>query len=83
MKSEPLFGKEKSKRQIVPEGTKIHLPNSNLKIASCELYYFKEKDIKSAVEWLKDYFSDTIHIDWNGREINNVIDKAFQDVMKK
>ncbi len=54
---------------------------------------YSEKDIKSAVEWLKDkinyqeinkYKSLTKGLCLNDIEIiNNFIDKAFEDVMKK
>lgn len=44
---------------------------------------FKYKDIESAVEWLKEQFKTMSSFERdNDACVNNIIDKAFEDVVK-
>ena len=91
MKPEPLYGKEKSKRKIMPKGTIIQTPNDIKRHSICDIHYFKEQDIKSAVEWLKEsikirymyHYDDKHTLKITTDDYLKLIDKAFQDVIKK
>ncbi|MBU1613650.1 hypothetical protein KKC87_04485 [Patescibacteria group bacterium] len=46
-----------------------------------DICVFRDEDIRSAVEWLKDNIGHAID-ESNGNKIYEMIDKAFEDVMK-
>ena len=77
MKPEPLKGKtHNADNEYFEENTKV----------------FKTEDIKSAVEWLKQEIDKEVMEEyekhnycygkWLIEEINKIIDKAFEDVVK-
>ncbi len=51
-------------------------------IEDCKDTFFAEEDVKSAVEWLKECFTEFSQDNWDWNEIKPYIDEAFEDVMK-
>lgn len=67
MKPEPLKGK------------RIPITCCGLSVCDVVDYQYKEKDIRSAVEWLKD---EIINKNYDGKTLIEIIDEAFEDVVK-
>ena len=79
---EPLFGGERSKRKIMLKGTIIQSPNDIKRHSICEIHYFKEEGIKSAIDWLKEGFKRSyIQLTRVQRaKLDALTDKAFEDI---
>lgn len=73
---EPL----KDKRLLVHIGDKIIQNNEEYDCIK-EVSYFSEKDLKSAVEWLKEQFSTLLPPD--NKTLCKITDQAFPDLKEK